>query len=239
VFVYDPASDRWSNAAPLPIVTDHSGAAVAGGRLFTFGGASRRVFAYDPGLDSWSDVAPMQFQHGGTPAVGVLDDRVYVAGGSGAAMIGDEVEVYDVASDRWSRLASMNVARNHCAGGFIGGKLYVAGGRPGILADSALEAYEPQSNAWVRLPRMPTGRSGVAAAAVNGRLYVFGGEGSSIFGEVEVFDPAVNAWTRLAHMPTPRHGIFAAVIGNSVYLPSGGTRVGVAASNVNEVFVPD
>jgi len=239
VFVYEPSSDSWSTAAPIPIVTNHPGAAVAAGRLFAFGGVSRRAFAYDANGDSWSEVAPMQFQHGDTPAVGVLDDRIYVAGGTGPSMFGNEVEVYDVAADRWNRVASMNVGRNHCAGAFIGDKFYVAAGRPGKEVESAFEVYDPQGNAWTSLPRMPTGRSGVAAAGVNGKLYVFGGEGNSIFGDVEVFDPASNTWTRLARMPTPRHGIFAAMIGDRVYLPGGATRVGVAATTVNEVFVPE
>jgi N-acetylneuraminic acid mutarotase len=239
VFVYDPASNRWSSAAPLPIRNDHAGAAVAGGRLFAFGGGSSRVFAYDAAGNAWSDVAPMHFQHGGTPAVGVLEERIYVAGGIGNAMVGNELESYDPIADRWTMLAPMRVRRNHCAGAFIGGRFYVAGGRPGTEAASALEAYDPATNTWASLPAMPTGRSGIAAAAVGGRLYVFGGEGDRIFGEIERFDPATNAWTRLLGMATPRHGIFAAVIGSDVYLPGGATSPGFAATSVNEAFAAE
>jgi len=235
VFVYDPASNGWSRAAPLPIVNEHPGAAVARGTLFAFGGRSPRVFAYDAGRDAWSEVASMSFQHGSTPAVGVLDDRIYVAGGEGG-MIGNELESYDPSLDRWTTLASMRVPRNHAAGQFVGSKLYVAGGRPGPTAASALEAYDPQTNTWATLPSMPTGRSGVAAAAVNGRLYVFGGEGARIYGDVEVFDPGANAWSKLAPMPTPRHGIFGSAIGNNVYLPGGATIPGFAATSTHEVF---
>jgi N-acetylneuraminic acid mutarotase len=236
VFVYDPASNGWSRAAPLPIVNEHPGAAVVRGTLFAFGGRSARVFAYDPGRDAWPEVSTMSFQHGSTPAVGVLDDRIYVAGGTGTGMNGNEVESYDPALDRWTTLASMRVPRNHAAGQFIGGRFYVAGGRPGATAATALESYDPQTNTWTTLPSMPTGRSGIAAAAVNGRLYVFGGEGGRIYGDVEVFDPGANAWSRLAPMPAPRHGIFGAVIGTSIYLPGGATRPGFAATNANEVF---
>jgi N-acetylneuraminic acid mutarotase len=236
VFIYDPSTDRWSSGAPLPIENHHPGAAVARGTLFAFGGLSNRTFAYDPAPDAWKDVAPARFRHGDTPAVAVLDDRIYVAGGTGAGMIGNEVESYDPATDSWTTLAPMRVPRNHCAGGFIGGRFYVAGGRPGVGAESALEAYDPRADVWTTLPSMPTGRSGVAAAAVNGRLYVFGGEGARIFGEVEVFDPVTNAWSRLSAMPTPRHGIFASAIGSSVYLPGGATSPGFAATRINEVF---
>jgi hypothetical protein len=44
-------------------------------------------------------------------------------------MVGNEVEAYDPATDEWTLLEPMSCARNHTAGGVIGGKLYVAGGR--------------------------------------------------------------------------------------------------------------
>ena len=107
VFVYDPASDRWSSAAQLPIGNHHPGAVVARGTLFAFGGLSNRMFAYDPARDAWVDVAPSRFRHGDTPAVGVLDDRIYVAGGTGAGMIGNELESYDPPTNTWATLAPM------------------------------------------------------------------------------------------------------------------------------------
>jgi N-acetylneuraminic acid mutarotase len=102
--------------------------------------------------------------HGGTPAAAVIDGRILVAGGSGGGMVGNELEAYDPATDDWSTLAPMGCARNHTAGGLIGGKLYVAGGRPGN--QSCVEAYDPSSNTWTRKASMPTGRSGVAGAVV-------------------------------------------------------------------------
>src|SRR5688500_5900089 len=35
---YDPASDRWATAASIPLVNNHNAAAVAGGKLYSFGG---------------------------------------------------------------------------------------------------------------------------------------------------------------------------------------------------------
>jgi N-acetylneuraminic acid mutarotase len=120
VVVYDPVKDHWSGAPSLPIVTDHNGAAVASGCLYAFGRTSNRVFAYDPRQDTWSDVAPMRFQHGKSAGVGVMGDRIYVAGGTDTtgATIG-AVEVYDPTANSWSTLAPMNVPRHHTAGGVI------------------------------------------------------------------------------------------------------------------------
>ncbi len=236
VDVYNPQTNTWSSAAPLPIATNHNAAAVAAGRLYAFGGTSNRTFVYNPQLNSWSDVAPMRFQHANTAAVGVINDKIYVAGGNGPNMNQTELEVYDPALNTWTQLPSMSVPRNHTGGGVINGKFYVVGGRPGDTAARALEVYDPALNSWTRLRDLPTGRSGVGAAVVNGELYVFGGEIPRQFGDVEVYNPLSNTWTQLAQMPTPKHGVFASVIGNRIYLPAGATQQGLAATNINEVF---
>ncbi len=237
VDVYNPATNSWASAQSIPIQNNHNNAAVAAGKLYTFGGLSNAAFLYDPVLDTWSPVAPMNFQHGSTAAVGVINDKIYVAGGAGGGMQQNEVEVYDPVADTWTNLAPMNVPRNHTGGGVINGKLYVVGGRDSADAPTALEVYDPQTNAWTTLAPMPTARSGIAVGAVHGELYVFGGEIPSLHAEVEVYNPASNSWRALANMPTPRHGIWASVIGNRIYLPGGGSQQGFGATNVNEVFV--
>jgi uncharacterized protein (TIGR03437 family) len=236
VEVYDPQTNTWSPAASLPIANNHNAAAVAAGKLYAFGGVSNRVFVYIPQSNSWSEAAPMRYQHANTAAVGVINGKIYVAGGNGPDMDQTELEVYDPAMNTWTELASMSVPRNHTAGAVINGKFYVVGGRPGTATATALEVYDPATNTWTRLANMPTGRSGIGAAAVNGELYVFGGEQPRLFNEVEVYNPLNNTWTQLAPMPTPKHGIFASVIGNKIYLPVGATRQGFGATNINEVF---
>lgn len=236
VEAYDAATNTWSGAAPLPIETNHNAAATIGNRIYAFGGTSNRCFSYNPDLNQWSEVASMNFRHGNTPAVAVIDGRIYVAGGDGPGMNQREVEVYNPTANQWMMLASMNVGRNHTAGAAINGKFYVAGGRPGDAAANALEVYDPVTNFWTTLPAMPTGRSGVGAAAVNGELYVFGGEIPQIFDSVEVFNPLKNSWTQLPPMPVAKHGIFAAVINSTVYLPGGATVQGLGATNINQAY---
>lgn len=182
----------------------------------------------------------MRLAHGSSPAVAVIQDHIYVAGGTSARGVTlNDLEVYDPVRNSWSTLASMAVPRNHTAGGAINGKFYVAGGRGSIAASTALEVYDPQANSWTRLAPMPTGRSGIGAGVVNGELYVFGGEGERVFEEVEVYNPMENRWRQLSPMRTPRHGLFASVIANRIYLPGGATRPGYGATNSNEVFVVD
>jgi hypothetical protein len=237
VFVYNPNANTWASASPIPSVNNHNNAAVAAGKLYSFGGRTSRTNVYDPTNDSWSPVANMNFQHGDTAAVGVINDKIYAAGGTGNGMQQTELEVYDPAANTWTNLAPMSVPRNHCGGAVINGKFYVVGGRDAPSAPTALEVYDPASNAWTTLAPMPTGRSGIAVAAVNGELYAFGGEIPALHSEVEVYNPVSNSWRSLPDMPSPRHGIWASVIGNKIYLSGGGEVQGFGATDTNDVFI--
>src|ERR1700682_161977 len=235
VDVYNPPTDTWVTRNPLPYPNNHNCAAVAAGKLYSFGGISRATFVYDPLNDSWSQVATMLFGHSNTPAVGVINDKIYCAGGLDA---GNAMEVYDPAGNTWTDLAPMKVARHHCAGGVINGKFYVAAGRGTSIAETALEVYDPQTNNWTTLAPVPTGRSGVAAAVVHDELYVMGGEGHlGVYPHVEVYNPVSNSWRRIQDMQGPRHGIWASVIGNKIYMEGGAIEINYFPSGFNDVFI--
>ena len=237
VEVYNPATDTWAFAHPLPFAVNHNAAAVAAGRLYSFGAGAGETFVYDANGNSWSSRASSHYVHARTAAVGVIDDKIYVAGGTETPSQ-RELEVYDPVANTWTVKAPMNVPRNHCAGGVIDGKFYVVGGRT-IESTNALEVYDPQTNSWSARAPMPTVRSGIAAAVVNNELWVFGGEdpdGFTLHKEVEVYNPVANTWRRLPDMPLARHGIWASVIENKVYLPGGALAAGFAATNTNQIF---
>lgn len=240
--IYDVLTGSWSRGVDFPVDADHLWAVALGARVYAGGGTSNRVFFYDPPADQWTEVASSTYVHGGTPAAAVIGGSIYVAGGAGGGMAGNELEAYDPAANRWTTLAPMSCSRNHTAGGVIDGKLYVAGGRPG--SQTCLEVYDPGAGSWQRKSPMPTGRSGVAGAAVANCFYVFGGEGNSqdpngIFHEVEAYEPASDSWTRLPPMRTGRHGIFGAVLGNAIYLPGGAMHEGIGVTAVHEAYVID
>lgn len=238
VDVFNLATNTWSSAHPIPLATNHEAAAVAAGRLYIFGSMGNAAFVYDVAGDSWSPVASSHFPHGGTPAVGVINDKIYVAGGTGVGMQQTELEVYDPVANAWTNLAPMKVPRNHTAGGVIDGKLYVVAGRGSGSAQTALEVYNPQTNSWTTLASMPTARSGVGAAVVHGELYVFGGEvPGGVRPDVEVYNPVSNSWRRVQDMVSPRHGMWASVIGNKVFMPGGAYLSPYGPTGFNDAFV--
>jgi len=236
--VYNPTTDTWTLARPLPVAVNHNAAAVVEGKLYSFGAGTGETFAYDPNDNAWFTRASSHYVHRGTAAVGVINGRVYVAGGEGTPSQ-RELEVYDPVANSWTVKAPMRVPRNHTAGGVINGKFYVVGGRTGP-STSALEVYNPQTNTWSTLAPMPSARSGFAAAVMNDELWVFGGEDPqslTLHAEVEVYNPATNSWRREPNMPLPRHGIWASVIGNKIYIAGGGTTPAlINPTNTNQMF---
>jgi N-acetylneuraminic acid mutarotase len=240
VQVYNPTTNTWTLAHPLPFGVNHNAAAAAVGKLYSFG-AGGGVFVYNPNNNSWVARASSHYVHSRTAAVGVINDKIYVAGGMDTPSQ-RELEVYDPVANRWTIKAPMHVPRNHTAGGVIEGKFYVIGGRQANDNTNALEVYNPQTNTWSTLAPMPTARSGIAAAVVNNELWVFGGEDPqnlALHAEVEVYNPVTNSWRREANMPLPRHGIWASVIGNQIYIPGGGAHVDLAPTRTNQIFTVD
>ena len=149
-------------------------AAVVGGKLYSFGAGVGQTFVYDPNNNSWRAKASSHYVHRGTAAVGVINGKIYFAGGEGTPSQ-RELEVYDPVANTWTVKAPMRVPRNHTAGGVVNGKFYVVGGRAGP-STHALEVYNPQTNTWFTLASMPTPRSGFAAAVVNNDLWVSAGK---------------------------------------------------------------
>lgn len=244
VEVFDPATNFWNTAAPMPIQLHHTGAAAVNGKLYILGGyvgssfsATTSVYEYDPGANSWAAKQSMSQPRGAHAAV-AFQEKIYVFGGIIGSRPSGSAEVFDPAENTWQSLAGMPTAREHVAAATIDSLIYVVGGRNGINNNNRLEAYSPASNRWFELSPMPTARSGLAAAAVRGRLYVFGGEIPGVFQEVEEYDPDIEKWQQVNPMPTPRHGIGAAVVADSIFIIGGADREGFAVSDVNEVFIP-
>jgi glucose/arabinose dehydrogenase/N-acetylneuraminic acid mutarotase len=254
VWVYDPATDAWSSAAPLPGPGVENPAVVAtGGRLYAFGGSTdpfagavTNAAVYDPTTNAWTALPPMATGRGGAVAQ-AINGKIYVAGGLGAngASLAS-VEVFDIASRTWSSAAPMLERRDNPGVGVAAGKLYVFGGRTrnadGSIVNGTLattEMYDPATNSWIPKAPMPTGRRTFMVGYLNSRFQVMGGEATpagGAFPQNEEYDPVTDTWRSLRDMRTPRHGGAAGTIAGQVFVAGGGVKGGFSVSNVNEVF---
>ncbi|MCB9733968.1 MAG: kelch repeat-containing protein [Deltaproteobacteria bacterium] len=138
VDVYHAATDTWEAGPALPAPRDHGVAAAVDGVVYWLGGrdtaidaVSADVWALTPGDGAWVTRAPMPTPRGGTAAA-VVGGRVVVLGGEGdptnATGVFADVEVYDPATDTWSRLAPMPTPRHGTGAAALGGVVYVPGG---------------------------------------------------------------------------------------------------------------
>jgi len=268
VEVYDPATDRWSEATSLPRPRHHTAAAawgdckqpcssdllVIGGYQTGFGDAQTTVFRYDPETHTWSENPPLNIPRGGHSAATVQGNPVVVGGAGADGKSITSAEWLDGMSEQWHLFdTEMAVARDHLAvasvtlvSGHQGlDHLYAVGGRRDIDFGRNLDANETSSQfgGWQAAASLPTARSGIAAVAVGvgaeGRIYVFGGEGpEGTFDNNEVYDPTTNTWSTAAPMPIALHGHGAAVVDGVIYVIGGGPTPGLSVSAANLAFRP-
>jgi len=158
-------------------------------------------------------------------AAAVLENKIYVIGGSETEMHGlTVVQAYDVQQDEWeTNIDPLNVARTNSAAVFFEGKVYVFGGRDHNQIISEVEMYDPLSNQWTVVSQLPTPREGLSAVVVDSLVWVIGGAAfQANYNIVECYNPAANSWETLPQQLTvPRVASVAAVINGEVYVFGG------------------
>jgi N-acetylneuraminic acid mutarotase len=264
LYVYDPATDRWTQGPSLPEPRHHPYLVSSGDRLFSIGGfvetqggiwhGSTDILMLEEGQGRWVEVADLLHPQSETVAA-YIEGKIYLAsgrrpGGQGNAVWNDQVDiasvqVFDPVTYAVTAGPSAPSARNSAAGAVIDGRFYVVGGRTVTGGNqSATEVFDPATSSWRTLSPMPNAQGGTAAAAIGGRLYVFGGEffgpgGSGVYEEVWVYDPERDSWAAGAPMPEPRHGLGAVTIDDVIYVVAGALQAsGSGTSDLLSVFRP-
>lgn len=247
---FDPGTERYRAAEPVPEPANHAGTVAHAGAIYVLGGfpprldrpAKGRFSRYLVAESRWEELPPMPVPRGAM-AVGVIDDRLIVAGGASAGRATRRVDAYDLESGRWSRLADMPTAREHVAGAVVDGSLYVLGGRDARTdALDAAARYDPESDRWERLPPMPVATGGLDAVAVDGAVIGVGGgndRAGTVTGAVQRFDPGTGRsgtgrWSRLPDLRTPRHGHATVVAGDRLWVFGGSPCAYFAATDLVE-----
>ncbi len=191
VEVYDPTTDIWNEAAPLPQPRHHAAAIeftprvdetkllVAGGFASGYEDPKSTVFEYDDLTNMWSDRSPLQTARGGL-ALTKFERFLVAVGGAGRTLDGQimtlrSVEWMDFPSRTWRETDEpLAVARAHLAAAtamaFGGGggypMVFAVGGGSSVDGSSRLDVNEGAVRAeyWGPYSAMPTARSGIAAA---------------------------------------------------------------------------
>ena len=185
VWIYDPATDRFSTGASMPLGRGRGAAGVVahGNRIYVAGGqpglqlATRQFDAYDPIADRWIALPdmPRAREHNGAAAVG---DRLYVIGGRDGGRVA-ETDAFDFATGRWiTGLAPIPTPRGGHATARVGDEIVAIGGEipGGGPARAEVESYNPATNTWRSVAPLPRGRHGIQAATLDGAVWIAGGD---------------------------------------------------------------
>lgn len=247
---FDPETGEYTELAPLPEPLNHVGLAVHEGDVYLVGGHGNvlegadprdELYRYSPEEDRWTRLPSMPTPRGAM-SVGVVGDRLYVAGGLAAGTPLATVEAYDFGDGRWHRVADMPAPREHAAAAALDGRFYVIGGRnrrTDALAD--VTAYDPATDSWEAVADLPVASGGLEAVSYDGAILAMGGgddRGGTVTGAVQRYDVGRDAWTQLPRMRTARHGFGAAVAGEAIYTFGGSPCALFAATDIVETFTP-
>lgn len=146
----------------------------------------------------------------GGAAVGAIDGKLYVAGGStdGRRNSVASVEVYDPVTGSWETRTPMLEARAFAISAVLNGMLYVIGGGNDGAPDQSVERYDPLTDTWEHRVPVPLHPHQVldanicGAATVEGRIWVICGWG--LAGGIFSYDPILDRWRTVDAEPEDR-----------------------------------
>ncbi|WP_437893442.1 kelch repeat-containing protein [Sorangium sp. So ce124] len=208
---FDPATRRWTPAAPTIVsrqMTDATVTPLTDGRVLVASGdgdvfsGGEKVEIYDSATDTWTLAAPMNVPRSRARATLLQDGRVLVTGGDRSSQK-MSAEIYSAATNTWTRVASMRWSRSsHAATLLLDGRVLVVGGRGGSSGGDmkTAEIYDPASDTWTSTGEMVELRENPSAALLaDGRVLVMGLPSVSRANDgafaAELYDPASDTWT--------------------------------------------
>ncbi|XP_041267920.1 kelch-like protein 8 isoform X2 [Onychostruthus taczanowskii] len=170
-------------------------------------------------------------------ALASLGGPIYATGGLDDNACFSDVERYDIDSDRWSTVASMNTPRGGVGSVALVNHVYAVGGNDGVASLSSVEKYDPHLDKWIEVKEMGQRRAGNGVSELHGCLYVVGGfDDNSPLSSVERFDPRCNKWEYVAELTTPRGGVGIATLMGKIFAVGG--HNGNVYLNTVEAFDP-
>ena len=191
------------------------------------GSASAASVAAWPALD-WKKAAATPFARVESPTF-IVEGRLFLFGGFTSTLAASgQLDVYDPATDSWTRRKDMPMQLTHLNPAGDGNTIWFAGGfkgkHPGPVTAEVWK-YDVTSDTWTAGLPLPEPRAGGGLDVVGRRLHYFGGFKSDR--QTDSGDhwslplDGAGEWQREADLPDPRGHVSAAVLDGKLYALGG------------------
>ncbi|KAJ0022903.1 hypothetical protein NQD34_015037 [Periophthalmus magnuspinnatus] len=154
VLIYDRQSFKWGECEPIPYPVYGHAAVSHNDMVYVIGGKGdnksclKKMCVYDAKRFGWKELAPMNVSRSLFGAA-VHNDKIYVAAGVTDDGLTDSVEVYDIATNKWSDLEPFPQERSSLNLVSLGGALFAIGGFAMMpLEDSDKMVPREMSDIW-------------------------------------------------------------------------------------------
>lgn len=193
VEVYDPATNRWSAKASLPVTASDLVACVVKDNIFVFAtSAAGVVYMYNPITDSWTEKTRMPSTTLMYYAPVVMDDKILFTS------LYLSTQVYDPAADAWREIEKEShltliftriLTSDKTTGVYTRQGIYVLGRQYSAQRYVANWFYDPVNDTAISCRSLPSYREDFGIAVVDDLLYVMGG---SVYSNTESKVLAIN-----------------------------------------------
>ena len=138
----------------------------AGDHLYVLGGKSENEYVtkagrFDTVENKWEEIADMQEARGGAFGV-ATQGKIFVAGGrqgeEWSVQLLTTCEMYNISTNEWQFIGSLNVGRVYGSMVCLKGTLYVLGGTKNATQRElimSVECYDPTEDEWIRKAKIP------------------------------------------------------------------------------------
>ena len=228
---------RWESRTPLTQPRGRMAVVLDGDSIISIGGegedgALATVAAYDLRFNEWTSLADLP-EPLANSAAAILDETIYVAGGSrteaGVDVISDRFQRYDAESDKWEPLFALPIGLAGSALVTIDETLYLMGGWDGQRMRDEIwrldldETGDKPAGTWEFITRLESPRAFFGATAVDDELYVVGGyDGQQELSDATRYNLTEGTKQSLPPLATPRGGISLVYDDLALYALGGG-----------------
>jgi N-acetylneuraminic acid mutarotase len=144
--VFDGQS--WTQAADMPSPREHLAAVTDGVYVYTVGGRnlsadenSSAFERFNPASSTWDELADMPSARGSYGAA-FVDGRIVAVGGEEPTRVLATVEMYDIASGKWTTVAPLGTPRHGQVVAGVGSTVYCIGGADRPSHEGPIDSVE-------------------------------------------------------------------------------------------------